>query len=318
MTRPTSYSATACLLAAMAAAVFAAPASAFERGSLGATPMIDASAAEAITGIFEGTRKLKAATNLDDETLSAIIRDLSSSNTKARIVAMFKLHDYGAKARRSIPALILLLKDQEKPVRDMAEATLRVMGNPDESSLGELLDLIEDPDPRVYLTAEKALLSFGERGQLIVDARRQQRAEEEAERERLDRERAERQEKEKLEQERRERERRAEAEAERLRREREESAREEALKKKWHCTATCFYTTRTRGWMPSGKEVSSTSTSDTTRWATVSGCEDRSSAESRARGSLEAECEKWARSVTNEITSFYVGHRLASETISCN
>ena len=290
-------------------AFIAAPTAAFESGSFAAAALLSASAVEEIGGISKGARSLQAKMTVDDAAVDALIKDLSASDSKTKIVAMFKLYDFGAKANKSIPGMIRLLKDNDKPVRDMAEATLKVMGNPAVGSLTELLELLDDSDPRVFLPAEKAILSYGERGQLIVDARRQQRAEDAAEQQRLARESED-------EQNRLARESEERINRDRIAQENSERARQEALSKKWSCTATCFYTTRIKTSLPSGEIANATRQHDRKSFAYVTGCEDRSSAESDAKGKLDADCERFARSVTNEIDRFYVSHRLADD-LSC-
>ena len=81
--------------------------------------------------------------------------------SKARSMAASTLGMIGESANSAIPALILLLKDQDKDVRLNAASALGKMGESANSATPLLIPLLKDQDARVRLAASEALNNIG-------------------------------------------------------------------------------------------------------------------------------------------------------------
>lgn len=222
------------------------------------------------------------------EELDALLKELSSEKWSKRALATSKIGTMGPKARRAIPAVILLLKDEHPSVRKLAAGVLPKLGAPSYDEAEALLGLLEDKDERVFKAAEAAVLSFGEDGTVIVEGMREKLKEERARRE---------EEKKRAEEEEIRRQREADEERRRIEEERRRRLEEEAERdrKMWLCSGMCTYERASGG---SGGQILTASA--------------RGRTDSAARSLLSSECATFM-----SYSSDIYNRRLDGSTVTC-
>jgi len=101
--------------------------------------------------------------------LDSLIKDLDSIEWSKRAVAVAKIGGMGVKARKAIPALVLLMGDKHPSVRNLVTKNLPRLGEPSHEEVEALAVLLDYGDKRVEEGAAAALKTFGEEGRIIVE-----------------------------------------------------------------------------------------------------------------------------------------------------